>query len=244
MALKLGLWSKSRDGLRDRELALGLRFSVAVRVAVVFDEGALVSDAATIVSSAISAFFSFARSVGLATATSVDFFWGLALLLLLLRREFSSISAMGLRRCGDFSAFLDELRLSDGVGPAVFCPAPAFSLPAAMATLAGELDRGDAHPFPATTAGDGARPFSLAGTETIFPGCCLAAPELAAPAEGAPPSPRRPGDRLDLLLPPPVLSRLPDRFLCGELRWGDGLDTGTPCPSQSQSSSAPPPLLS
>jgi hypothetical protein len=140
--------------------------------------------------------------------------WGLALVLLplLLRREFSSISAMGLRRSGDCSAFLDELRLSDGVCAAVLCPPPpAFSFPAAAA-LAGELDRGDAHLF--ADAGAGAGPFSLAGTETIFPGCCLAPPELA---EGAP-SPRRPGDRLDLRLPPAVLSRLPDRFLCGEPR--------------------------
>ena len=135
-------------------------------------------------------------------------------LMLLLRREFSSISAMGLRRCGDCSAFLDELRLSDGVCAAVFCPPPAFSFAAAI--LAGELDRGDAHLFPdaAVATGDGARPFSLAGTETILPGCCLAPAEFA---EGAP-SPRRPGDRLDLRLPPPVLSRLPDRFLCGEPR--------------------------
>lgn len=173
-------------------------------------------------------------------------FCGLALWLLLLRREFSSSSAIGLRLYGDCSFFLDELRLSTGVGPAAG-PPPAFSFPAAI--LAGELDLGDAHLFPDAAAGDGARPFSLAGTDTIFPGCgCLARsppPEPAVATEVAAPSARLPGDRLALRLPlpPPLLSRLPDRFRCGEPRCGDGLDTA--CLSQSQSSSAPPaPLAS
>jgi hypothetical protein len=52
-------------------------------------------------------------------------------------RAFSSSSAMGLRRYGDCSAFLEELRLI--TGPCVGC-APAFSFPA---PLAGEFDLGD-----------------------------------------------------------------------------------------------------
>jgi len=151
---------------------------------------------------------------------------------------------MGLRLYGDCSAFLDELRLSAGVGPAAG-PQPAFSF--AGTILAGELDLGDAHLFPDAAAGDGARPFSLAGTDTIFPGCCLARSpppdESAVTAEAAAPSVRRPGDRLALRLPlppPPLLSRLPDRFRCGEPRCGDGLDTAA-APCLSQSSSAPPP---
>jgi hypothetical protein len=62
---------------------------------------------------------------------------------LLLRRVFSSISAMGFRRYRDCSAFLDELRLSAGVGPAAGTTPQAFSLPTA-AILAGELHLGDA----------------------------------------------------------------------------------------------------
>lgn len=139
---------------------------------------------------------------------------------LLLRREFSSISAMGLRLYGD------ELRLSEGVCAAVICPPPAFSFPAAT-ILAGELDLGDAHLLPDAAAGDGARAFSLAGTDTIFPGCCLTTrsppppppPEPAGAGAGDTPSARRPGDRLALRLPPPLLlSRLPERFRCGEPR--------------------------
>jgi hypothetical protein len=91
------------------------------------------------------------------------------LLLLLLRRVFSSISAMG---------FLDELRLSAGVGPAVGTTPQAFSLPT-VAILAGDAHLGDAHLM---AAGDGARPFSLV---------------LWLPAP-----------------PPPLRSRLPDRFRC------------------------------
>jgi len=152
-------------------------------------------------------------------------FCGLALWLLLLRREFSSSSAMGLRLYGDCSFFLDELRLSIGVGPA----APAFSFPDA-AILTGELDLGDAHLFPDAAAADGARAFSLAGTSTIFPGCCCHArsplPEPAVATEVATPSARLPRDRLALRLPLPVplLSRLSDRFRCGEPRCGDGVD--------------------
>jgi hypothetical protein len=69
--------------------------------------------------------------------------------------------------------FLDELRLSAGVGPAVGTTPQAFSLPT-VAILAG-----DAHLM---AAGDGARPFSLV---------------LWLPAP-----------------PPPLRSRLPDRFRC------------------------------
>ncbi|OEL33048.1 hypothetical protein BAE44_0005931 [Dichanthelium oligosanthes] len=149
---------------------------------------------------------------------------------------------MGLRLYGDCSAFLDELRLSAGVGPAAG-PQPAFSLSTAI--LAGELDLDDAHLFPDAAAGNDARPFSLAGTDTIFPGCwcCLARspptePAIATEAAAAP-SVRRPGDWLALRLPLPVqspllLSRLPDRFLCGEPRCGDGLDTAA-CLSRSSS---------
>lgn len=265
-----GFWSKSRDDRRDLlpgcPTGLWLRLSatmLAVRVAVVFDEGALVSDTATVASSAISGFSiperqlgatvaSLQRSVAFflgvaATAFSMDFFCRLAMWLLLLRSEFSSSSAMGLRLYGDCSAFLDELRLSAGVGP-VAGPPPAFSFPAAI--LAGELDLGDAHLFPDAAAGDGARPFSLAGTDTIFPGCCLARsppPEPAVATDAAAPSVRRPGDRLALRLPPPLLlrSRLPDRFRCGEPRCGDGLDTtaAATCLSQSSSAPGPPPDL-
>jgi hypothetical protein len=156
---------------------------------------------------------------------------------------------MGLRLYGDCSAFLDELRLSAGVGP-VAGPHPAFSF--ATAILVGELDLGDAHLFPDAAAGDGARPFSLAGTDTIFPGCCLARsppPEPAVATDAAAPSVRRPGDRLALRLPLPpppplLLSLLPDRFRCGEPRCGDGLDTAPAAPCLSQSSSAPPDLAS
>ena len=138
----------------------------------------------------------------------------------------------GLCLYGDCSFFLDELRLSTGVGPAAG-PPPAFSFPAAI--LAGELDLGDAHLFPDAAAGDGACPFSLAGTDTIFPGCCLARspqPEPAVATEATAPSTRLLGDRLVLRLPlpPPLLSWLPDRFRCGEPRCGDGLDTvAAPC---------------
>lgn len=153
---------------------------------------------------------------------------------------------MGQRLYGDCSFFLDELRLSTGAGPAAGPQAPAFSFPVPAAILAGELDLGDAHRFPDAGTGDGARPFSLAGTDTIFPGCCLARSPPPDPAEVAAPSARLPGDRLALRLPAPapLLSRLPDRLRCGEPRCGDGLlpDTGAarPCLSQSQSSSAPP----
>jgi hypothetical protein len=155
---------------------------------------------------------------------------------LLLRRVFSSISAMGFRRYGDCSAFLDELRLSAGVGPAAGTTPQAFSF-AATAILAGELDLGGAHLIPDAAAGDGARNFSLAGTDTIFPGCCCLA--RSPPPEVTPPSPRRPGDRLALRLPlpPPLRSRLPDRLRCGEPRCGEGRDTGLL--SQSPSSSPP-----
>lgn len=144
---------------------------------------------------------------------------------------------MGLRRYGECSAFRDELRLRDG--PCASCAA-AFSLPAAPA-LAGELDLGDGYLFPdAAGTGDGARPFSLAGTDTIFPGCCREARSPLAVAGTL--SARLPGERLTLLLPlPPLLSWLPDRFRSGVLRRGDGLDTAAPCLSQSQSSSTPPP---
>ncbi|XP_021315275.1 uncharacterized protein LOC110434846 [Sorghum bicolor] len=152
-------------------------------------------------------------------------FYGLALWLLLLRREFSSSSAMGLRLYGDCSFFLDELRLSTGVSPA----APAFSFPDA-AILAGELDLGDVHLFHDAATADDVRAFSLAGTDTIFSGCCCLArsppPEPAVATEVAAPSARLPGDRLALRLslPVPLLSRLPDRFRCGEPQCGDGLD--------------------
>ena len=109
-----------------------------------------------------------------------------------------------------------------------------------------DLRVGDAYLFPdgAAFTGDGARPLSRAGTETIFPGCRAprsAPTELAA---AGPPSPRRPGDRLTLLLPLPLLSwlRLADLLRSGVLRRGEGLDTPpAPCLSQSSSSSAPPP---
>ena len=154
---------------------------------------------------------------------------------------------MGLRRNGDCSAFLEELRLSDG--PCVDC-APAFSFPEAAA-LAGEFDLGDGYLLPddAAFTGDGGRPFSLAGTDTILPGCCLAprspVPEL--PAAGTT-SPRRPGDRLILRLrlplPPPVRpSWLDERFRSGVLRRGEGLATTAPSLPQSHSSTSPPPPL-
>ena len=89
----------------------------------------------------------------------------------------------------------------------------------------------------------GRAPASATPLDTIFPGCCLARspqPEPAVATEAAAPSARLPSDRLALRLPlpPPLLSRLPDRFRCGEPRCGDGLDTAAaPCLSQSHSSS-------
>jgi hypothetical protein len=175
---------------------------------------------------------------------------------------------MGLRRYGDCSAFLELLQLS--TGPCAGCT-PAFSFPG---PLAGEFDLGDGYLFPDAAftgdgarplspdaaftgdgarpfspdeafTGDGARPLSLAGTDTIFPGCCRAAPELA---NAGTISARRPGERLTLRLPlpPPVRpSWLAERFRSGVRRRGEGLDdAAAPSLPQSQSSSAPPRLLS
>lgn len=154
---------------------------------------------------------------------------------------------MGQRLYGDCSFFLDELRLSTGAGPAAGPQAPAFSFPVPAAILAGELDLGDAHRFPDAGTGDGARPFSLAGTDTILPGCCLTprSPVAELPGAGTT-SARRPGDLLILRLWLPLPARpswLDERFRSGVLRRGEGLATAAPSLPQSHSSTSPPPPL-